>query len=370
MPQRRSPEAELRSGLAQRHMPVIDGIRAIAVFLVIFYHAGFMFVPGGLGVLIFFVVSGFLITWLLLREYQRNGAIKLSRFYARRALRIFPAFYVYSALLLAILIGLHKRVDWPQTLASLFYVNNYYQAIHGDPGTGFSQTWSLGIEEQFYLLWPGLAVLLCARKRTLATAAMVIIAAVWIHRAVLQFIFGVWQGYFYEAFDTRLDHLMMGCLLAIGLFNAPELPIWRILCDGIWKPALTAMLLVGSVALENRFGAGYRDSIGFIADPVLVAILIPQLIAHRGRLATAWLDSAPVRYLGRISYSLYLYQQIVLDPAQKLLRHFPQPIPLLGAIAALILTASGSYFIIEKPFLRIKDRSFASLPQSSSNKAS
>ena len=82
----------LISGLAEPQLPMIDGLRAIAVFLVIFYHFGFEFVPGGLGVLIFFVISGFLITWLLLKENRKRGGISLKRFYARRSLRIFPAF--------------------------------------------------------------------------------------------------------------------------------------------------------------------------------------------------------------------------------------------------------------------------------------
>jgi peptidoglycan/LPS O-acetylase OafA/YrhL len=355
--------ASLRAGLAQPHMPILDGIRAIAVFLVIFYHAIFKWVPGGLGVLMFFVISGFLITWLLLKEHRRSGDIRLGRFYARRSLRIFPAFYAYSALVLALLLSFHKHIEWPQTIAALLYVNNYYQAIHGDPGTGFSHTWSLGIEEQFYLLWPGLVVLLGAKKRPLMITATCIIVAVWVHRAILQIVFHVHQGYFYEALDTRLDHLMIGCLLAVALFTAVEHPLWSVLCDGMWKVGVTVALLVLSSVLEYQYSAPYRDSAGFIVNPLLTAVLIPQLIANRGQLLTGWLDWKPVRYLGRISYSLYLYQQLVLDPIERALQHYPQVVQAGVSLTVLLAMASGSYYLIEKPFLKIKDRQFASVPK-------
>jgi len=144
----------LVNGLKQSHLPSLDGLRAIAALLVVFMHAGLSWCPGGLGVLAFFVLSGFLITWLLLKEEERFGRISMKLFYIRRSLRIFPAFYVYWLLLIGSLLFFQKRILWGQALSSFFYVNNYYQAILGDPNTGFSHTWSLGIEEQFYLLWP------------------------------------------------------------------------------------------------------------------------------------------------------------------------------------------------------------------------
>ena len=142
----------LASGLELKQIPALDGLRAIAAFLVVLYHGGIAVSPGGLGVLAFFVISGFLITWLLLDEQERHGGVSLRLFYVRRTLRIFPAFYVYWVLVVA-LSAIRHRVVWPQAIASLFYVNNYYQGLFGDPNTGLSHSWSLGVEEQFYLLW-------------------------------------------------------------------------------------------------------------------------------------------------------------------------------------------------------------------------
>ena len=350
----------LKSGLEQRQIPIISGLQAIAVFLVIFYHQGLERAPAGLGVLLFFVISGFLITWLLLKENQRHGQVSLRLFYARRSLRIFPAFYAYAALSLVLLIGLHKPVLWPQAIASLLYVENYYQALNGDPGTAFSHTWSLGIEEQFYLFWPILFVALRQKPRLLIQVTGAIIAAVWIYRFVLKYVFHVWQGYFYEAFDTRMDHLLIGCFLALALFHFPGARIWDRVCNRPLLAAATVGLLLLSVAAEFRWEDAYRDTWGFIVNPVCCAVLIPQLISLRAGQLVQWLDWKPVQYLGSLSYSLYLYQQLVLQPVRKAVRFLPFSLQLLVSIMVLIVVATLSYRFIEAPFLRLKDKYFRS----------
>lgn len=357
---RNTPATGLDSGLAQPQIPIISGLRAIAVFLVILYHSGFSCVPGGLGVLIFFVISGFLITWLLLKESANRGSVSLTRFYARRSLRIFPAFYSYAIVTLTLLMVLKKHIDWPQTTASLVYASNYYQAIFGDPSTAFSHTWSLGIEEQFYLCWPALFVALRHRQRLLMQTAAALIGGVWVYRFVLKFVFHVWQGYFYEAFDTRMDHLLIGCLLALLLFHFRGHRAWNLICE---RPMLTLFmigLLLLSVAAEIYWADLYRDTWGFIVNPVLCALLIPQLISLRGSTLVRWLDMPLVQYLGTISYSLYLYQQIVLEPVRKAVRFTPFPVQVAVSICVLIAVASGSYYLIEKPFLRLKQKRFRS----------
>ncbi|HEX9445176.1 MAG TPA: acyltransferase, partial [Candidatus Binatia bacterium] len=195
-PSRALPPA-LREGLSAAHLPGLDGLRMVAVFLVVFYHFGFEWSPGGHGVLAFFVLSGFLITWLLLKEEEQFGAVSLKLFYLRRSLRIFPAFYCYWLLMTGYLLLFHKPILWSQALSSFAYVANYYQAILGDPDTGYSHTWSLGIEEQFYLLWPVAFIALRARGRRVA-ALTTVIGAIWIYRAILEFILKVDQGYIYE----------------------------------------------------------------------------------------------------------------------------------------------------------------------------
>jgi peptidoglycan/LPS O-acetylase OafA/YrhL len=346
----------LAQGLAESHLPSLDGLRAAAALAVVFYHYGFDWAPGGLGVLAFFVLSGFLITWLLLKEEERFGAVSLKLFYLRRALRIFPAFYVYWLLLVGALTLFHKRLVGGQALASFFYVNNYYQALHGDPNTGLSHTWSLAIEEQFYVLWPLVFLLLRRNGRRMAFL-MAAIAAVWVWREGLVFLLRRDQGYIYEAFDARADHLMMGCLLAVALRDGAAAGLWRRLCSRATMLWVTLALLIGSVGLSVRFGTAYRDAVGFAIDPILVAVLMVQAIAWpRAGFARA-LNWQPVRYLGVISYSIYLYQQMLIDPARKLATRWPA-LSLPFTVAAVVAAASASYWIVERPFLRWKS-SFA-----------
>lgn len=344
----------LRDGLARGHLPALDGLRAIAAFLVVFYHYGYRWCPAGLGVLAFFVLSGFLITWLLLKEEEREGRISLKLFYLRRSLRIFPAFYIFWFGLNGLLLLTHKRLEVTQAICSFFYIDNYYQAIFGDPNTGLSHTWSLGIEEQFYLLWP-MTFLLLKRNRTRLIFLATAIVVVWVYREVLVLAFHWNQGYIYEAFDTRADHLLIGCLLAVALRQGAWTLFWKRLCSSAVLVWLTVALLALSATLANVTPIRYRDTIGFVVDPVLVAILIVQSIATRNTGFGAMLNWRWMRYLGAISYSTYLYQQIVIHPMHKLTASVPW-LALPVTIAAVIAFASASYWIIEKPFLRLKDR--------------
>ena len=350
-PPNRLPPA-LASALGSKHLPALDGLRAIAAFLVVFYHYGFLWCTGGLGVLAFFVLSGFLITWLLLKEEERFGRISLKLFYIRRGLRIFPAFYTFWFLWVGALLFFGKRLVAPQAIASFFYVNNYYQAIFGDPNTGLSHTWSLGIEEQFYVLWP-LTFMLLKRDRARVRFLSAAILAVWLYREFLVFGLNWNQGYIYEAFDTRADHLLIGCLLAVVLRNGMLAGLWRRVCSAPWLVWATIGLLAVSTTLAIFVTGRYRDTIGFVIDPILVAVLIVQSLVAGVRGFGALLNWGWVRYLGTISYSVYLYQQIVVGFAKK---WAPSWLSLPAVLLAVIAAASASYWIVERPFLKLKKR--------------
>jgi peptidoglycan/LPS O-acetylase OafA/YrhL len=347
-------------GLSASHIPALDGMRAVAAFLVVFYHFGVPYVPGGLGVLVFFVLSGFLITWLLLEEDDAVGSVSLRKFYGRRFLRIMPAFYVYWLLFTVLVLALGKRIVWGQTVASALYVNNYYQAILGDPNTGLSHTWTLAIEEQFYLLWPLVFRTLRKDRVRLAKVLLCGILAVWAYRAVLQLWIGVDQGYIYEAFETRADHLMIGCLLAVVLRAGLFPRFWGAVCGHPLAGVGVISALTLSAEAEFVWGYGYRNSVGFLLDPVLAAILIAQLVAFSRSPVFRGLEWPWMRYLGRISYSIYLYQQLVIDPVQHLLSAAPYAFRLAGVVVTVIGAASVSYFGVERPFLRMK-RAFGRL---------
>ncbi len=342
----------LASALGTKHLPALDGLRAIAALLVVFYHYGFQWCPGGLGVLAFFVLSGFLITWLLLEEEERFGRISLRLFYIRRGLRIFPAFYAFWFLWVGALLFFGKRLVVPQAIASFFYVNNYYQGLFGDPNTGLSHTWSLGIEEQFYVLWP-LTFMLLRRDRLRVRFLVAAVLAVWLYREFLVFGLHCNQGYIYEAFDTRADHLMIGCLLALVLRNRMLARFWDWACSRPWLAWATIGLLALSATIGSITTGRYRDAIGFVLDPVLVAVLIVQCLAAGAKGLGSFLNWGWMRYLGTISYSIYLYQQIVVGAVKKVA---PSWLSLPAVLLAVVATASASYWIVERPFLRLKKR--------------
>lgn len=352
-----SLRANLDSKLSDSHIPALDGLRAVAVFLVIVSHFGFVMVPGAHGVMIFFVLSGFLITWLLLKENERHGTISLIGFYQRRTLRIFPAFYFYSFILVALLVGTGRAVLWPHAWSAFFYLSNYYSAINGDPNNGFSHTWSLAIEEQFYLLWPFVFLMLRGNLRKMTAFLVGIIAAVWIHRAILCFAFNIDQAYIQAAFDTRLDELMVGCLLAVLLKRRALASCWRVVSANTLLPLVTIALLALSVYAGEVYVERYRDVFGFAIEPLLIAVLIVQMISFSSTRLWSWTEWPVLRFLGRISYSLYLYQQLVLHPTRKALAAYPVILQLAGAILVTIILATISHYLIERPFLKLKSAS-------------
>jgi peptidoglycan/LPS O-acetylase OafA/YrhL len=346
---------QLESGLRDSHMAGLDGMRAIAAFMVVCNHFEVPMVSGGEGVSMFFTLSGFLITWILLRESEKTETISLGHFYLGRSLRIFPAFYCYAAVLICGIVVRHATLVRPEMTAALLYFDNYYQAIHGDPGTGFSHTWSLAVEEQFYLLWP-LAFLLFRRNyRRLGQMLTGAILAIWMYREVLILVFGVQQRYIYRAFDTRADNLLIGCLLAVMLRAGYFPRFWNWVSVRPWLAVTIAGLLALSSIADSLLQV-YRHNVSFMVTPLLTAVWITQLIALRGVGPWSWMNWGWVRYLGRISYSIYLYQQLVMIAVRNRLSHLPALVQLAVLIAIIIALASASYFFVERPFLRIKKR--------------
>ena len=343
----------LLRALAGSRLPALDGLRAVAVFVVMVYHFGIAAVPGDLGVSAFFVLSGFLITWLLLKEHRATGDVSLRQFYTRRVLRIFPAYYAFIALTFA---ADHVRGQaWPPGLASsaLFYLVNYFNALHGHPTTSIAHAWSLGIEEQFYLLWPLLLlVLLRGGVARVARGLTVMIAVVVAWRCVLLFGLHVDRAYLYNAFDTRFDNLAVGCLLA----TIAAAPRFQSVAGQLGRSPLAPLPTIALLLLSRSgLGATYHYTLGFTVDAVLVAVFIVQMLQLHGSTLWSWLESPVARYLGVISYPLYLWHQWGLGAGH----HVRMAGPLgefVAGIGASVLLASGSYYIIERPFLALKTR--------------
>ncbi len=343
----RLEKSSSRIGARSFKIAKLDILRALSAGIVVMYHSGFSVIPPGFGVLTFFVISGFLITFLMLRENDETGEVSVKDFYIRRSLRIFPAFYVYW---LIVVVGnrVHHQtaMNWPQAICSFFYLGNYYQGLHGYPSSGLSHTWSLAVEEQFYLLWPWVFLGFRKRLTTLTGVLSIAIPVLWIYRVMLQ-ARGVNEAYIYTAFETRVDAILVGCLLALLIHTSGTGQFMRELRRGRYLP-----LTLAALAVSLRFGTTieYRNVIGFAIDPVLVAVLIGQLTHVRWG---GWMDSPPISYLGRISYFTYLYQQII-HPL--IARVVPPPYASIVMLPLVWLVASVSYECVEKPFLRLKRR--------------
>lgn len=331
----------LRINLWKKQIPGLDGIRGIAALSVVGFHdweiarhdwSGRIY-PGRFAVQIFFVISGLLITWLLLREEQRDGTVSRTRFYWRRAFRLLPA-------LLALLVWQHLThlPDAPTgaQVATALYFANYYAIFHGGVGLGgLGQTWSLAVEEHFYLIWP-LVFILVRNRRTLLKGCLVVV--------VLQIAWRLaagWHGHYVYAelaTETAASAPLIGCILALFLWNSPSPS--RLL-RFVLLPVLTPI----SLAVIIGLGQLPRDAQLFWGVPLglpFAAILVLQAITYEWRL----LENPVARYLGRISYSVYLWGLVAIEIVSRI-GHDRFHLP---AFAVAIAIGSASHFIIERPF--------------------
>lgn len=318
--------------MQSQRLPALDGVRGVAILLVVVGHSlrneVAAMVVGRFGVVVFFVLSGYLITRLLLISESQDGNIDLKRFYVRRALRIFPAFYAFLIVIASLVaLGLTPHLPERTWLACALYFRNYV----ADDWSSTSHLWSLSLEEQFYLLWPTF-LLITRRHRPwavgLALLTLTAYRAVWIYTHSHVGIESNLHPEFY------MNTLLIGAVFAIfrpaWLLSVPLMPVCLLLSVW-WVAALSpwARPLHGSVAA------------------LLIGFLISRCADHHSRSVGTHLLSQPaLRFAGTLSYSLYLWQQLFLGPN---LRWWSFP--------ALALVACTSYFLIERPFLRLKDRS-------------
>ena len=209
------------SGFKPQYIPSLDGLRGAAILAVMIFHASPLYLRGGfIGVDIFFVLSGYLITTLLIKEYEEKRKINLKYFYMRRILRLLPALVLFlcGTLILSFFFPHPKNITTiKDVLIVLFYIANWFKAFHVRFSTFYAHTWSLSIEEQFYIFWPPLFIILC---RVIANRLYisVVVGMLVISSAILRIIL-IAEGYSYErlysGLDTRADSLLIGCFLGI-----------------------------------------------------------------------------------------------------------------------------------------------------------
>ncbi|MGA7989389.1 MAG: acyltransferase [Candidatus Dormiibacterota bacterium] len=330
-------------------LPALDGLRGLAILLVLLCHLGFPFMSGAgaAGVTVFFVLSGFLITSLLVRGLQEGGRRHLPTFYFRRVRRLFPAL---AALLVVVTTIDLMSGDWAhiagRVVPALLYVYNWIcvsTPVTGDP---IGQVWSLSIEEQFYLLWP-MALLIALHYGGTNMAFRVAIigaAASLIDRVVLVAIVHASTLRVYFASDTNALALMVGCALALALSQGriPRLP-------GV--VSAYASVAIFGVCAGSAYGNGFDFT---LINPLLTttatAVLIARVVTAGGGGGLNWRAS---RELGRVSYSLYLWQTPVILWGDNWLSGVPfaARVPVLAAVS--LGCAVVSYRYIEAPMRRL-----------------
>jgi len=335
-------------------IPSLDGLRAISILLVILGHSvsklshpkAYQLLGhfGNLGVKAFFLISGFLITTLLLKEWDKSGGVSLKNFYIRRSLRIFPAFLVYVGVVVLLEARGMITLEPGDVLHALTYTMNY----HMTRGWVLNHLWSLSVEEQFYLLWP--AVLLLAAPGRAWKFVLAAVAVAPLIRAVMWFGFGAGPTAVSRHFEAVCDALACGCALAFFYNRLGEVTWYTRLIRARWY-----LLIPPALMLIAALGHKVHPWIYYVPGQTLANFGILLLLDRCIRYPEDWfgdlINWAIFRWVGVISYSLYLWQELFLDyEPEHLGLTLPWNLVLTFAVSA------ASYYLVEKQFLKLKDR--------------
>ncbi len=363
------------AGRGLSYVPALDGVRALAIVLVLFYHGGWSWAQGGfIGVDVFFVLSGFLITTLLVQEHRDRGGIALGRFWKRRALRLFPVLLAT----LVLVSGYAAFIAPPDTLATLradmlatlFYVANWHQAFSGQgyfaqlgAPSPLLHTWSLAIEEQFYLVWPVVVLVVLRLTRSLRALLGLAIAGIGASAVAMAWLYagGAGVNRVYYGTDTRAQDLLVGAALAVVmLLRAPGELDHRAPTDRLRHAG--RLLLGGGGALSLAFlcwitvsaagGSKWIYDGGFLVAGLASACLVSAAVLIPSSRVARVLSLRSVRYIGSISYGLYLWHWpifLILDRART---GVSGPALFALRIGAALLVAAASYHLLEMPIRR------------------
>lgn len=345
----------------RRHFASLDGVRCLSILAVIWHHSPHPAIApwtrGFLGVDLFFVLSGFLITTLLLRERDHHGRVSLSRFYARRTLRIFPLYYAF---LLAMLAGLAWLAPDRPLTRGVFEVAPYYLTYTSNwapvEESLFHHSWSLAVEEQFYLLWPPLFALL-DRRLTVALLLLFLGASEAVDFGLLDSLDpDRWWAVRLAAFSA----ITIGVLLANALHSAAGFRAAHALARHRWFVLVPAASLLALMHVDGDIDGPARLGVHLSMATLLAAVVVNE--RHLGRRLLQW---QPIVHIGVVSYAMYLMHMLCLIASRKVLALFGTqhvlPFFTLGVLLT-VSVASLSFFTFERFFLRWKSRFSASEP--------
>ncbi len=341
--------------------PSLDGYRGFFVLFVFAAHVYRPWLPGAtITVDGFFVLSGFLITYLIVREHQRSGRVDVRRFYVRRALRLLPialASIAFGIAMVYLAIPERRPDVWPAARSVLFYYANFRASVHPERMAVFLPTWSLSTEEQFYVIWPLLLIAMLAlglRARAIVgfSVTVLALATCWLQLAYER---GVPQSDLYYRPDLRVSGILIGCVTGL-LYSFEWLPSAATLRR--WLPGLTYAGLAYNavyIARPDLIPTRFVATLGVVAACVAWAFLFVQQVTAPLAAVSFVLDRVVFRWLGRMSYTIYLVHVPVIR-AIRSTWHPPAVTLLVVAFVATMAVSTALHYGVERPFLRMKDR--------------
>ena len=346
--------------------PALDGLRALSVLAVMVFHASARPKGEWIGVQVFFVISGLVITLTILEEVRATNGFSLRKFYARRALRLLPALaamlIVVGAYALLVPDRLSPHAVGRAGLGALFYVANWLFVIKGSRPLLLVHTWSLAVEEQFYLLWPPLVYVLVFRRRgvwavLIASVVGTIASAAWRYGLVTHHS-GVNRAYL--GTDTRVDAILVGCALAVvlhaGWMPTGERSLALVRAAGA---AGAAVLVVSALTVSRQRMWLYKG--GLTALALCAVAVIALVVLSPDGVTSRVLGWRPLENLGRISYGVYLWHLPIFVVTRNAFPHASNAIVIPAMSVLAIGAAALSYRFVEQPFLRLKER-FRAIP--------
>lgn len=345
----------IREYNSQEYRPALDGLRCFAVASAILFHAWIECFPGGwIGVHVFFVISGYLITSLLKAEISTYGTISFGNFYMRRVLRLAPAYIavLIFTTLLVLLFSSTKVENLKAILVAALYLSNIARASDLLPHTGYlAHTWSLSMEEQFYMLWPVMLILIVYKKPIYWVASGIALITLWrLHLLSV----GAGVERITNGPDTMADSLLFGCALAF-IPAGHRIKIFRM--SLLIVPVAAMLLMIAVLDYRTIFSQAFGTTLVSLASAWLIV----------GCLQPGWLQRflslPPIVYTGRISYGWYLWHYPLLAAASIFLHKTGMPKYSYGSIAVVAsilalsyVSAMMSFQYLERPFLRLKSR--------------
>jgi len=343
-----------------RYIPEFDGLRGVAILGVILFHAGAPFLKGGfIGVDIFFVLSGFLITSFLIKEFDKYDSINIKNFYVRRILRLIPALLflliTYCFISFLLLSGEAAKKNYIDALISFFYLSNWARAFSIHPPDFLGHTWSLSIEEQFYMIWPIILLTMLRfriKRHYIAIITSSIALLAWMLRIYLS-VNSASAERIYNGLDTRADALMIGCTIGIaiysGLINENAKKTIEKLLISLCPISIFCLSMLSIVA---RWDSPWMSYLGFTIVEIMSSILVFDILINEQSVIRKFLLNVGFVWIGKISYSLYLWHYPIYR-TMKAMKYDGFTTFIVGTILTFIMSMF-SYYVIEKPILKFK----------------